>query len=254
MLKILLSGCNGTMGQVIKNFAADNQHIKITAGFDKDPKKYNNDFPVYSDMHLCHEDADVIIDFSHFSAFEDVTDYAKQRRLPLVMATTGLNEENEDQLKELSKQIPVFRTANMSLGVNVILDLIRRASKTLSDTFDIEIIEKHHNKKVDAPSGTALMLAQGIDDALEGKSNFVFGRHTKQDHREKKDIGIHAIRGGTIVGEHSVLYAGMDELIEIKHTALSKNIFAGGAIKAAKYIVNKKNGYYNMEKLLEENQ
>ncbi|HZK26685.1 MAG TPA: 4-hydroxy-tetrahydrodipicolinate reductase [Thermoclostridium sp.] len=253
MLKILLSGCNGTMGQVIKNFIAEHREIKIIAGFDQDPKRHNNNFPVYSDIHLCQEDADVIIDFSHFSAFENITNYAKQRKLPLVMATTGLNEENENQLRQLSKEIPVFRTANMSLGVNVIMDLIRRASKTLADTFDIEIIEKHHNKKVDAPSGTALMLAQCIDQALEGETNFIYGRHTKQDHRDKKDIGIHAVRGGTIVGEHSILYAGIDELIEIKHTAFSKNVFAGGAIKAAKYIASKENGYYTMEDILAKN-
>lgn len=240
------------MGQVIKDFIANDESVEIAAGFDQDPKRCSNDFPVYTDMDLCQEDADVIIDFSHFSAFENIIHYAKQRKLPLVMATTGLDEEHEEQLKALSKEIPVFRTANMSLGVNVIMDLLRRASKALADTFDIEIIEKHHNKKVDAPSGTALMLAQCIDQALEGQTNFVYGRHTKEDHRDKKDIGIHAIRGGTIVGEHSILYAGIDELIEIKHTALSKNVFAGGALKAAQYIADKENGYYSMESMLSE--
>ncbi len=254
MLKILLSGCNGTMGQVIKNFVVNYKELKIVAGFDKEPEKYDNGFPVFNILKECEEKADVIIDFSHFSAFEEVVDFAQTKRIPLVMATTGLSEKNEDQLVELSKVIPVFRTANMSLGLNVILDLVRKASKVLAETFDIEIIEKHHNKKVDAPSGTALMLAESIDESLGGKMNFVFGRHSKEDRRNKNDIGIHAIRAGSIVGEHSVLYGGIDELVEIKHTALSKNIFAGGAIKAAKYIACKESGYFNMEKLLEDNQ
>ena len=200
------------------------------------------------------EEADVIIDFSHYSAFDDITNFAKERRLPIVMATTGLSKENEEYLRTLSKEIAIFRSANMSLGINVILDLVRRATKTLAESFDIEIIEKHHNKKVDAPSGTALMLADAVDQSLEESSHRVFGRHGKNEKREKKDVGIHAIRGGTIVGEHTVLYAGMDELIEIKHTALSKNIFAVGAIKAAGFIAGKNSGYYNMEKLLNENQ
>ena len=193
MLNIFLSGCNGTMGQVIKHFVKNDKSIKIIGGFDKEPNKYINDFPVFNNLNEWKEKADVIIDFSHFSAFEEVINFARTRKIPLVMATTGLSKKNEDQLVELSKDIPVFRTANMSLGLNVILDLVRRASKILAETFDIEIIEKHHNKKVDAPSGTALMLAESIKSSLGGEMNFVFGRHTKEDNRGKNDIGIHAI-------------------------------------------------------------
>lgn len=242
------------MGQVIKNFVESDDSIEIVAGFDKFPEKYNNNFPVYENPRQCKEEANVIIDFSHYSAFRDVVTFARQRKLPLIMATTGITERNEKQLEQLSKEIPVFRSANMSLGINVLMDLIHRATKVLEDSFDIEIIEAHHNKKVDAPSGTALMLAQGINDARKEQSNFVYGRHSKEKKREKKDVGIHAIRGGTIVGEHTVMYAGIDEIIEIKHTALSKSIFAAGAVKAAKYIAYKENGFYDMEKLLRDYQ
>ncbi|WP_213818183.1 4-hydroxy-tetrahydrodipicolinate reductase [Garciella nitratireducens] len=250
MLKIILSGCNGTMGQVIKQFTKDDDSIEIVAGLDKFPEKYNNNFPVYENPRQCKEEADVIIDFSHYSAFREIITFAKQHKLPLVMATTGLSDKNEKQLQLLSKEIPIFRSANMSLGVNVVLDLIYRATKSLEDSFDIEIIEAHHNKKVDAPSGTALMLAHEIKSAKNETSHFIYGRHGKQERRNKNDIGIHAIRGGTIVGEHTIVYAGLDEIIEIKHTALSKNIFAAGAIKAAKYIADKENGLYDMKKLL----
>lgn len=250
LLKIILSGCNGTMGQVIKNYIQEEEEMEIVAGLDKDPIKFENPFPVFRSVNDCQEQADVVIDFSHYSAFKEVVSFAYQNKIPLVMATTGLTEKNERQLDQLSKEIAVFRSANMSLGVNVMMDLIRRATTALMDDFDIEIVEAHHNKKVDAPSGTALMLAQGVHSSMEEKSNFVFGRYGKEEKRRKNDVGIHAIRGGTIVGEHTVLYAGMDEVIEIKHTALSKNIFAAGAIKAAKYIAHKEKGFYTMEDLL----
>ncbi|MCR1899784.1 4-hydroxy-tetrahydrodipicolinate reductase [Irregularibacter muris] len=253
MLKVILSGCNGAMGQVITKFIESNPDIHITAGFDRNPDKFHNSYPVYNDLSLCHEEANVIIDFSHHHAFEHIVDFALQRKFPLVMATTGLTAENKERLLELSTTLPIFHSANMSLGVNVVLEIVQKISKVLEDSFDIEIIEKHHNKKADAPSGTALMLAEGIDQSLKEDRIFVYGRHTKEDHRGKKDIGIHAIRGGTIVGEHTVLYAGNDEIIEIKHRALSKNIFAAGAIKAAQYILGKEKGYYNMGTLLEEN-
>lgn len=242
------------MGQVIKNYVDGDEQAQIVAGFDKDPEKFENEFPVYGTMSKCQEEADVIIDFSHYSAFKEVVSFSNKRKIPLVMATTGLTEKNERQLEELSKELPVFRSANMSLGVNVIMDLVRRATKALGDDFDIEIVEAHHNKKIDSPSGTALMLAQGVNEAMNEKSNFVYGRYGKEEKRKKNDVGIHAIRGGTIVGEHTVLYAGMDEVIEIKHTALSKTIFAAGSVKAAKYIATKEKGLYNMENLLQDKQ
>lgn len=242
------------MGQTIKNYSKQDRQVKIVAGLDKEPTKHENNFPVYHTANECQEKADVIIDFSHYSAFQEVMSLAKKHKTPLVMATTGLTKEDESQLEQLSKELPVFRSANMSLGVNVIMDLIQRATKALGDDFDIEIVEAHHNKKIDSPSGTALMLARGIDEAMNKKTNFVYGRHGKEEKRMQNDVGIHAIRGGTIVGEHSVLYAGEDEVIEIKHTALSKTIFAAGSVKAAKYIATKETGLYDMKQLLQDKQ
>lgn len=248
-MKVLLSGCNGAMGKVIQDVISKEPDMEIIAGFDSTP---NTDvsFPVYTDISKCKESIDVIIDFSHFSAFNNVLKYALEKKIPLVMATTGLTEENESDLVDASQYMPVFRTANMSVGINVLLGLVSQGAQQL-ENFDIEIIEKHHNKKVDSPSGTALMLANEINSALENSLSFTYGREGKSTKRSQNELGIHAIRGGTIAGEHTVIYAGEDEIIEIKHTATSKRVFAKGAVRAAKYIIEKDKGLYNMRKVLE---
>ncbi len=249
MINILLSGCNGAMGNVLDEIIKNEEQMQVVAGFDRMENEEAN-FPVYINPKDCREKVDVIIDFSHYSAFEGVLDYALTNRIPLVMATTGLTKENEASLVEASKIIPVFRTANMSVGVNVLLGLVAEAAKKL-EGFDIEIIEKHHNKKVDSPSGTALMLANEINHALDESLDFTYGREGKSTKRRSNELGIHAIRGGTIAGDHTVIYAGEDEVIEISHNASSKKVFAKGAVRAAKYIADKKMGLYDMRKVLE---
>lgn len=174
----------------------------------------------------------------------------RKNNTPIVIATTGLNIEDDKKIEDASKNIPIFKSANMSIGVNLLIDLVKKAALALQDNFDIEIIEKHHNKKVDAPSGTALMIADAINEELDNSMEYKYGREGKSAKREGNEIGIHAIRGGTIPGEHTVIFAGLDEIVEVKHTALSKNIFASGAVKAAKFIVNKENGLYKMENLM----
>lgn len=248
MIRIILSGCNGKMGQVITRIAKQNQDIKIVAGIDINDS-IENDYPVFNEAIKCNIEADVIIDFSNPAALEGLLKLVATRKLPLVMATTGLSENQKKQLKEVSSIIPVFQSANMSLGINLLIDLVKKVAKTLENYFDIEIIEKHHNQKIDAPSGTALALADAINDTLKQKHEYIYDRHARRMKRSKTEIGIHAVRGGTIVGEHSVIFAGSDEIIELKHTAMSKDIFAVGAIKAALFLYNKKAGLYSMNDL-----
>ena len=195
--------------------------------------------------------ADAVIDFSHPSCFEDVTGYCKKTGTPLVLATTGLSDEQRASFDKLSEDFALFFSANMSLGVNLIASLVKKAAAILEESFDIEIIEKHHNQKIDAPSGTALMLADEIRDSLSSSPKYVYDRHSMRQKRTKNEIGIHAVRGGTIVGEHDVIFAGNDEIIEISHKAMSKEIFAVGAIKAATFVAGKKNGMYSMKNVME---
>ncbi|MFZ7120047.1 MAG: 4-hydroxy-tetrahydrodipicolinate reductase [Eubacteriaceae bacterium] len=248
MINILLSGCNGAMGKTLQEVIKNEENMQVVAGYDNENKN-NTSFELYTDLNDCNDNIDLIIDFSHFSVFDKILEFALSKKIPLVMATTGLTMENEKSIQEASITIPIFRTANMSIGVNVMLGLIADATKQL-DGFDIEIIEKHHNKKVDSPSGTALMLANEINTTLNNSMDFVYGREGKSTKRQTNEIGIHAFRGGTISGEHSVIYAGDDEIIEIKHTALSKKVFAKGAVRAAKFIYQKENGLYDMRKIL----
>lgn len=249
MINILMSGCNGRMGQVITRLTGQSEDLRIAAGFDI-VDSIKNSYPVFTDINKCDEKLDVIIDFSNPDAFGKLLDYARARRLPLVMCTTGLTQAQLKQLEESSKNIPVFFSANMSLGVNLLIDLVKKAAKVLEQNFDIEIIEKHHNQKLDAPSGTALAIADSINSALEEKQEYIYDRHSRRKKRSKTEIGIHAIRGGTIVGEHSVIFAGNDEIIEINHIANSKEIFATGALRAAKFLYNKEPGFYNMNDLI----
>lgn len=252
MTKIILSGCNGKMGQVITKLASENQDVRIVAGIDiNDSMK--NPYPVYKNAFDCNVEGDVIIDFSNPEALDKLLGFAITKKIPLVLATTGISDLQKVKLKEASGKIPIFQSANMSLGVNLLTDLVKKAAKVLEGYFDIEIVEKHHNQKLDAPSGTALAIADAINDTLAQKQEYIYDRHVRRKKRGRTEIGIHAIRGGTIVGEHQVIFAGNDEIIEFKHTALSKDIFGIGAIKAAIYIHNKTPGMYNMNNLIEEN-
>ncbi len=249
MINILMSGCNGKMGQVITRLAEQSDGLKIAAGYDIfDSVK--NSYPVFTELKKCDVKVDVIIDFSNPGALNNLLDYAIFRKLPVVMATTGLSQAQINQLKSSSRHIPVFFSANMSLGVNLLIDLVKKAAKVLEKNFDIEIIEKHHNQKLDAPSGTALSIADSINSVLEEKQEYIYDRHSRRKKRSKTEIGIHAVRGGSIVGEHSVIFAGNDEIIEINHMAMSKDIFGTGALRAAVFLYNKKPGFYNMNDLI----
>lgn len=249
MTRIILNGCNGRMGQVITRLAADDENVRIAAGFDINDNA-KNDYPVFADPEECDIPADVIIDFSHPSSLEGILSYAEKKNMPAVIATTGLSAEQKDLLRETSEHIPIFFSANMSLGINLITALAKKAAEILEGSFDIEIVERHHNQKLDAPSGTALAIAEAIDETLKNTSEFVYDRHSVRRKRHKNEIGIHAVRGGTIVGDHEVIFAGNDEVIEIRHHAASREIFAAGAVSAAKFMNSKPAGMYNMQDLI----
>lgn len=249
MLKVILHGCNGKMGKVLQQMIKEDAEVEIVAGIDAHIDG-PNPFKLYTSPLDCEHKADVILDFSHHSAIPDLMKYCVESKTPVVVCTTALSEEHMELLREASKTIPVFNSFNMSLGINAIAKALKSIVPLLEDSFNIEIIEKHHNKKVDSPSGTAFLLADAINDTCKVKKNYIFGRHGKADECKMTDLGIHAIRGGTIPGEHTILFAGPDEIIEIKHTALSKNIFANGAIKAAKFLATAEKGLYNMTDLI----
>ena len=246
MLRVIISGYSGSMGKVLTKCANEDSELEIVCGASKDD--LDVPFKTYHKMSEVEELADVIIDFSHHSTIEDTLSYAIKTKTPIVIATTGFNDEELTKIKKASNIIPIFHSSNMSLGVNVLVKLVKEAAKSLNG-FDIEIIEKHHNKKLDAPSGTAVMIANGVKEVLPD-SEYIYGRHGRSDKRSSNEIGIHAIRGGTIVGEHTTIFAGHDEVVEIKHTAQSKDIFAKGAIAAAKFLVKQEAGYYNMNNML----
>ncbi len=249
MIKILLSGANGKMGQAVTRAIDTMDAMEIAAGFDINTQQ-NSTYPVYDDLSQVQESVDVIIDFSHPSMLDPLLHYATANNIPAVICTTGLSTEQISRLEYESKNIPIFFSANMSLGVNLLIDLVCRAAKLLEDNFDIEIIEKHHNQKLDAPSGTALAIADAISDTVSYPAEYTYDRHSVRKKRDKKEIGLHAVRGGTIVGEHDVIFAGTDEIIEIKHTATSKEVFAVGAARAAAYLANQKPGMYTMKDLI----
>jgi 4-hydroxy-tetrahydrodipicolinate reductase len=247
-----MSGCNGKMGQVITKLSANFDNIKIAAGISRQPDKCSNNYPVYTDYKSVTEKIDVVIDFSNPDAIPELLDFCKTQKAALVLATTGLSTEDYQHVMQTSETLPVFMSANMSLGINVLIELAKTAAAKLGTDFDIEILEKHHNEKKDAPSGTALMIANEINEQHNHSMDFIYDRYTKKDKRKTNEIGISSIRGGTIPGEHSVFFAGKDEIIELKHTALSRDIFGMGAIKAAIYIINKQNGLYDMKSMLKE--
>lgn len=247
-MNILLSGANGKMGNEIIKAAEGNEDFKIVCGFDRD--EGNKGFPIYNDINKIKEDVDVIIDFTVPEATFKILEYAKSHKKPIVIATTGFSKEDLSKLEEYSKEIPVFRSANMSLDINLMADIVKKVAEVLYDT-DIEIIETHHNRKVDSPSGTAIMLADSINEAFDGKKEYNFGRMQKREKRNKNEIGFSSIRGGNVVGEHTVAFFGERETLEIKHTSYSRGVFAEGALKAAKFIINQVPGMYNMKNIME---
>ncbi len=249
MTRIILSGANGTMGRVIAASVRERSDCTIVAGIDPNVEM-SDGFHVFPKAADCHADADIIVDFSHPLALEPLLSMATTRKLPIVIATTGLGATQIEQINVASKQIPVFFTFNMSLGVNLMVELAKTAARVLGNDFDIEIIEKHHNKKIDAPSGTALMLADGISSMFAEPPQHVYDRHSSRKPRSKNEIGIHALRGGTIVGEHEVVFAGKDEIVTISHSARSKQVFATGAINAAIFLASKSAGLYSMSDLI----
>ena len=246
MVRILLIGCNGRMGQAITLAAKELGDLAVTAGVDIHPNNLNS-YPTYADVANVQETVDVIIDFSHPSGAGKALRYAVEKQLPIVMATTGLEPSHLELLREAAKHTAVLRSANMSLGVNLLIELAQKAAKALYRNWDIEIVEKHHNQKLDAPSGTALAIADAMNDVItDVDMTYVNGRHGKTEKRTRQEIGIHAVRGGTIPGEHTVIFAGQDEVITLQHSALSRSIFAEGALSAALFLAGKTPGLYSM--------
>lgn len=250
MKNILLSGANGRMGQVLQKLIGQHPDLEIAAGLDRH-KDLNGAFPIYDSAADIKETIDVVIDFSHYSNVPELLNYCVDQQLPIVVATTGLTEETQMMLPVAANVIPVFYSANMSLGINVLIKALQSITPALEADFDIEIIEKHHNQKLDAPSGTALLLADAINDSCANKKDYLYGRSGSDLVNDRQQLGIHAVRGGTIPGEHTVIYAGQDEIIELKHTALSRDIFANGALKAAVFLADQAPGLYSMQNLLD---
>ena len=250
MVKIIMHGCNGHMGQVISGIVEKDPDAEIVAGIDiADQGK--NSYPVFTDIDTCQVEADAIIDFSSAKATDKLLEYSAARQIPVVLCSTGLSEEQLAKVEETSKKVAVLKSANMSLGINTLLKLVQDAAKVLATAgFDMEIVAKHHRLKVDAPSGTALALADSINEAMDNKYHYVYDRSQKREKRDDKEIGISAVRGGTIVGEHEIIFAGQDEVIEFKHTAYSKAIFGKGAVEAAKFLAGKPAGRYDMSDVI----
>ena len=245
MTDVLICGANGKMGCVVADIISNTPDCEVIAGIDKAPELPAH-FPVFTDFDDLKYNIDVIIDFSHPSLLDSLLKFAIKNKIPTVIATTGYNDEQRKKIEDASKHIPVFFTYNMSLGINLLVELAKTAANILGNNFDIEIIEKHHNQKIDAPSGTAYMLADAINSVFDNKLEYEFDRHAKREKRSKNEIGIHAVRGGTIVGEHDIIFAGRDEVITLSHSAASKEVFAAGAVKAALFLKNCTPGIYDM--------
>ena len=246
MVKMIMHGCNGKMGRVITSLAASEEDIEIVAGVDTHTEGEQS-YPVFASIEQCDKEADVVVDFSNAGAVDGLLDYCAAHRLPVVLCTTGLSEAQLEHVKKASEETAVLRSANMSLGINLLMKLLKDAAKALAPAgFDVELVEKHHNQKLDAPSGTALALADSVNEALNQEYTYCYDRSKERKKREKKEIGISAVRGGTIVGEHEVIFAGMDEVIEFKHTAYSRTVFAKGALEAAKFLSKRPVGMYDM--------
>lgn len=251
MVKVIMHGCNGKMGQVITNIVKEDEAAEMVAGIDR-YTGIQNEYPVFESIRKCDVKADVIVDFSNAGAVDELLDYCVEKQIPVVLCTTGLSKEQLEHVEEVSKKVAVLKSANMSLGVNMLLKLLKDATKVLAPAgFDIEIVEKHHNLKVDAPSGTALALADSINETLNHEYEYQYDRTKERKQRQKKEIGIMAVRGGTIVGEHEVIFAGADEVIEFRHTAYSKAIFGKGAVEAGKFLAGKAAGMYDMSDVIQ---
>mgnify|MGYP002621933356 CR=1 FL=1 len=250
MVKIIMHGCNGKMGQTITGIAAADEQVEIVAGVDV-YDGIQNSYPVFPSIDSCDVKADVIIDFSTASAIDALLDYAVAKQIPVVLCTTGLSESQLAKVEEAAKKTAILKSANMSLGINTIMQLLQDAVKVFAPAgYDIEIVEKHHNLKLDAPSGTAIALADSMNEVMDHSYEYIYDRSQRRQKRDAKELGISAVRGGTIVGEHEVFFAGTDEVIEIKHTAYSKAVFAKGAVEAAKYLMDKKPGHYEMRDVI----
>ena len=253
MIRAIMHGCNGKMGQVITGICKEDDEIEIVAGIDL-YDGIQNDYPVFQNISVCDIKADVVIDFSNAKAVDDLLVYSVEKQVPVVLCTTGLSEEQLLKVQESAAQVAVLRSANMSLGINTLMELLKQASLVFAPAgFDMEIGEKHHNQKLDAPSGTALALADSMNEALDNAYEYKYDRSKERKKREKNEIGISAVRGGKIVGEHEVIFAGMDEVIEFKHIASSKSVFAKGAVEAAKFLAGKPAGLYDMSDVIKAN-
>ena len=250
MTRVIMHGCNGRMGQMISGLCTADPEIEIVAGVDTYTEQ-KNEYPVFASIDQCDVAADAIIDFSNASAVDGLLDYCEAKQIPVVLCSTGLSEEQLEKVDEASKKVAVLKSANMSLGINTLMSLLKQAVKVLAPAgFDVEIVEKHHNQKLDAPSGTALALADSINEAMDNRYEYVYDRSDRRAKRDAKELGISAVRGGTIVGEHEVIFAGTDEVIEFKHTAYSRAVFGKGAIQAAKFLHGKAAGYYDMSDVI----
>lgn len=250
MIRIILTGCSGKMGLAVTNAVESRTDLKIVAGVDLNTNAQRS-YPIFASFDDVNGiNSDVVIDFSNPSAFEGALNYCLRNSLPLIECTTGLSEKQVAKIKDAASQIPVFFSANMSLGVNLLVELAKTATKVLGTDYNIEIIEQHHNQKIDAPSGTAFMIADAIKGEMSEVVHYEYDRHSKREKRNQNEIGIHSVRGGTIVGEHEVIFAGNDEVIKLSHSARSKSLFATGAVSAAIFICGKKPGLYNMSNLI----
>lgn len=249
MTRIAICGANGKMGKTIYNCISAREDCKVIAGIDINTEQYA-DFPIIDSPSKLPEKPDVIIDYSNPASLDGLLEYCLSTGTPIVLAATGYSDEQINKIKSAAEQIPVFFTFNMSLGINLLVQLAKKAASVLGDQFDIEIVEKHHNQKIDAPSGTAIMLANAVNETLDNKYHYVYDRHSQRKKRDKNEIGMHAIRGGTIVGEHDVIFAGHDEVITLSHSAASKSVFAEGSINAAIYLSDKPAGLYDMSSLV----
>ena len=251
MVRAIMHGCNGKMGRVITGLISEDEGIRIVAGVDA-YTAVPNEYPVFDSIEQCDVEADVVIDFSNASAVDGLLSYCRARKLPVVLCTTGLSEAQLAEVEDAAKETAVLKSANMSLGINLLLKLLQDAAKVLGPAgYDIELVERHHNQKVDAPSGTAIALADSVNEALDHQYTYVYDRSQVRQKRDKKEIGISAVRGGTIVGDHEVIFAGTDEVIEFRHTAYSKSVFGKGAVEAAKFLAGKPAGRYDMSDVIQ---
>ena len=251
MTKIIMHGCNGKMGKVICGLVKNDADAEIVAGIDM--TSANTDFPVFTNIKDCNIDADVIIDFSTASAVDGVIEYAVEKNIPAVICTTGLSDETMALFNKASEKVAMFKSANMSVGINLLATILKKYSEVLYDAgFDVEIVERHHNQKIDAPSGTAILLGDAVNEGVGNQLEYFYDRSQVRQKRDRRELGFSAVRGGTIVGDHEVIFAGKDEVVEFKHSAHSKEVFAVGAVKAAKFIKGKKAGKYDMQDVMAE--